>query len=72
MAAPLDHVAVERAQLEGVTKCSSNVLQLLVPLLKTLGPFVDHPGLMGEHAVDSIGNYIDKSKHNIYRQNIID
>jgi len=71
MASSLDHVAVERAQLESVAKCSSNVLRLLAPLLETLGPLVDHPGLMGEHAVDSIGNYIDKGKFDECRARLV-
>ncbi len=32
---------------------------------------MDHPGLMGEHAVDSIGNYIDKSKFDECRARLV-
>lgn len=71
MSTPFDHVAVERGQLEGVTECPVALLQLLVPLLQTLGVLVDHPGLMGEHSLDSIGNYIDKSKFEECRARLV-
>ncbi len=56
----LVHVAVERSQLDGVVKCSPATIQLLASLLETLGPLVDHPGLMQPHSIDSIGHYIDE------------
>jgi hypothetical protein len=71
MTTPLDHVAVERVQLEGVAKCPVNLLHLLVPLLETLGPLVDHPGLMGEHSIDSIGKGIDESKFDECRARLV-
>ena len=65
------HVAVEKAQLEGVVKCNPNLLNLLVPLLETLGSLTDHPGLMGEHALSSIGNYIDQTKFDECRARLV-
>ncbi|MBD38795.1 MAG: hypothetical protein CMB11_00220 [Euryarchaeota archaeon] len=47
------------------------MLHHLVPLLETLGPLVGHPGLMGEHALDSIGNYIDESKFDECRARLV-
>ena len=38
MASSLVHVAVEKAQLEGVVKCQPDVLGLLVAMLERLGP----------------------------------
>ena len=69
MATP--HVAVERRQLEGVVKCQTHLFEKLVPLLERLGPLVDHPNLMGEHALDSIGNYIDESKFDECRARLV-
>ena len=60
--ASLVHVAVEKAQLEGVVKCTPDVLGLLVSLLERLGPLVDHPHLMQPHAIDSIGKYLDETR----------
>ena len=71
MADAFVHVAVEKSQLEGVVKCNPDVLKLLVPLLETLGPLVNHPGLMGEHALSSIGNYIDERKFDECRARLV-
>jgi hypothetical protein len=71
MATPLAHVAVERGQLEGVTKCPVELLHQLVPLLETLGPLANHPGLMSEHSIDSIGKGIDESKFDECRARLV-
>lgn len=71
MSTPLDHVAIERGQLEGVTECPVDVLRLLVPLLQTLGPLANHPGLMSPHSIDSIGKGIDESKFDECRARLV-
>lgn len=71
MADAFVHVAVEKSQLEGVVKCNPNLLKLLVPLLETLGPLANHPGLMGEHSIDSIGRSIDESKFDECRARLV-
>lgn len=71
MATALDHVAVERAQLEEVAKCPTSVLQLLVPLLERLGPLTHNPGLMSPHSIDSIGNGIDRTKFDECRARLV-
>ena len=63
MPPPFVHVAVDKSQLEGSVKCPPTVLPMIWALLEKLGPLVDHPGLVGvEHAIDSIGWYIDETQ----------
>ncbi len=71
MASAFVHVAVEKSQLEGVVKCNTELLQLLVPLLELLGPLAGHPGLMGEHSIDSIGRGIDESNFDECRARLV-
>ena len=68
---PFVHVAVDKSQLEATAKCPPTVLTTLVALLKKLGPLVDHPGLMQEHAVDSIGWYIDETQVDECNQRLV-
>ena len=68
---PFVHVAVDKSQLEATAKCPPTVLTTLVALLKKLGPLVDHPGLMQEHAVDSIGWYIDETRVDECNQRLV-
>lgn len=60
--ASLVHVAVEKAQLEGVVKCPPGTLSLFVSLLEKLGPLAAHPGFMHQHSIDSVGKYIDDAR----------
>lgn len=69
--ASLVHVAVEKAQLEEIVKCTPNTLRLLVPLLEKLGPLVGHPGLMCAHSIDSIGIYIDEARFDEVRGRLV-
>ncbi len=71
MASSLVHVAVEKAQLEGIVKCEPGALGLLVSLLERLGPLVDHPNLMEPHAIDSIGKYLDEARFDEMRARLV-
>ena len=62
MPPPFVHVAVDKSQLEGTIKCPPTVLPMIVALLEKLGPLTNHPGLMQQHAIDSIGWYIDETQ----------
>ena len=71
MTSLLSHVAVERAQLQGVNKSSPATIRMLVALLEKLGPLVNHPGLMTPHAIDSIGKYLDPSNFDTCRAHLV-
>ena len=68
---PFVHVAVDKSQLEGVTKCPPTVLPMLVALLEKLGSLTDHPGLVEPHALSSIGWYIDESRWNECNERLV-
>jgi len=69
--ASLVHVAVEKAQLEGVVKCHPDILRLLVSLLEKLGPLAAHPGFMHQHSIDSVGKYIDDARFDEIRAQLV-
>lgn len=60
---PYDHVARFRDRIEPDGRCneeqSRRLLGSLRALLRLAGASVKHPGLVKEHAIDSIGKYID-------------
>lgn len=59
MALPLEHVAVDRRELETASRCPPESHKALLELLKKLGVKAKHPGLLSEKAIDSVGFYLD-------------
>lgn len=61
MASPaLIHVAVDKKELQTSQRCPPEVLGAFLALLAKLGKAARHPGLLSEHAVDSVGFYLDE------------
>lgn len=61
MSLPLEHVAVDKRELETKTSCPPAVHGRLLELLGRLGIKAKHPGLLNEKAIDSVGFYLDSA-----------